>query len=139
MTGGDEAGCQRPTAPKRLDPGPKTNQLQDIHLGGKVRHCQGLGSRPALVSESENQAMPQRLSRTNPGSAAINAGASHSKKASYLAFIHPTKVLSSRRHCGCLPGHCLGNQGSFCIPTASLCKPKASPQSCSPCAQAPLS
>lgn len=55
MTGGEEAGCQRPTVPKWLDPGPKTNQVQDIHLDWEVKHCRGLSSRPALVSELEDQ------------------------------------------------------------------------------------
>lgn len=37
-------------------------------------------------------------------------------------------MLSSRRHCGSLPGHCLGNQGSFQIPAATMWKPEASLQ-----------
>lgn len=49
--------------------------------------------------------MLQRSSRT------VSAVASRLQKASYLAPIHPTEVLSSTGRCGSLPGHYLGNQG----------------------------
>lgn len=91
-----------------IRPWAQDNQLQDIHLDREVRHCQGWGSRPALVSELETEVMLPGSSRTRPMGMLLLT-----QKASDLASIHPTKALSSRKHCGSLPGHCLGNQRSF--------------------------